>query len=367
MAKDKDRAQNPAAQQRKLEKQKALKKGPLSSFPRLYLRRSYFLQSPLLTVFSPTGKAAVAAQRTERYAARNPRRLESTISDLRALKESQGGKLSARDQRQLEEAERDVQRVKKARETLGDKAPTFNSNRGGSEARGRGDGREGRGGRGGRGSYGGLGKRNREDEESSGGETDESVRKIPWPRDTPPPIPRQRKDDRPRQFSTNANSEPLGADRRLQDREEAAEAEVPDTALPAKPAPKTTYESKPVIRDLRKEATAKFVPNAVKRKLDATKGVGGKLLEEEEVKKLEKEGYGATGDKVRHGLEGRGLVVDAAPEVGGGVAEDEGERKRLEEEEERFRREMEMVEADGEKKMEGRKGVMMEEVSDEDL
>ena len=361
MAKDKDRAQNPAAQQRKLEKQKALKKGSLSNFPRVYLRRSYFLQSPSLTVFSPTGKAAVAAQRTERYAARNLRRLESTISDLHALKESQGGKLSSRDQRQLEEAERDVQRVKKAREALGDQAPTFNSDRDGGDARGRGDGRGGRGG------YGSLGKRNREEEESSGGETDESVRRIPWPRDTPPPIPRQRKDDLQRHHSTNANSEPLGADRRLRDRGGAAEAEVPDTALPAKPAAKTTYESKPVIRDLRKEATANFVPNAVKRKLDATKGVGGKLLEEEEVEKLEKEGYGAGGGKVRDGLEGRGLVVDAAPEVGGGGAEDEGERRRLEEEEERFRREMEMVEADGEKEGDGRKGVMMEEVSDEDL
>ncbi|KAL9072637.1 MAG: hypothetical protein Q9161_003495 [Pseudevernia consocians] len=330
MAKDKDRAQNPAAQQRKLEKQKALKKG----------------------------KAAVAAQRNERYASRNPRRLESTISDLHALKESQGGKLSARDQRQLEEAERDVARVKKAREALGDKAPTVNSNRGRGEARGGGDGRGGRGG------YGGLGKRNREEAESSGGETDESVRRIPWPRDTPPPIPRQRSDDRPR-HSTNANSEPLGAGRRLQTREEGP-AEVPDTTLPAKPAPKTTYESKPVVRDLRKEATARFVPNAVKRKIDTTKGVGAKLLEEEEMKKLEKEGYGAGGRSLGDGVRGRGLVVDAAPEVGGGDPEDESERRKLEEEEERFRREMEMVEAEGEEGDEPKR-VMVEEVSDEDL
>ena len=249
--------------------------------------------------------------------------------------------------------------MKKAREILGDKAPTFNGNRGGGEARGRGDARGGRGG------YGGLGKRSREERESSGGETDESVRKIPWPRDTPPPIPRHRRDDRPR-HSTNANSEPLGAGRRLQNRE-GAEAEVPDTALPAKPAPKTTYESKPVIRDLRKEATARFVPNAVKRKIDATKGVGGKLLEEEEVEKLEHEGYGAGGRHLGDDLEGKGLVFNAAPEVGGTDAEDERERKRLEEEEERFRREMEMVEADEEKGRAGRKGVMMEEVSDEDL
>ena len=234
---------------------------------------------------------------------------------------------------------------------LGDKAPAFGGNRGGGEARGRGDGRGGRGG------YGGLGKRHRGEEESSGGETDESVRKIPWPRDTPPPIPRQRRDDRSR-LSTNANSEPLGAEPRLQNRD-GAEAKLPDTTLPAKPAPKTMYESKPVVRDLRKEATARFVPNAVKRKIDATKGVGGKLLEEEEVEKLEKEGYGVDRKLWGDGVGGRGLVVDA-----------ERERRRLEEEEERFRREMEMVEADGKKgdgpKEVGAKRVMVEEVSDED-
>ena len=228
---------------------------------------------------------------------------------------------------------------------MGDKAPTFNSNRGaGGEARGKGDRGRGTGG------YGGLGKRNREQEaESSGAETDESVRRIPWPRDTPPPIPRRRRDDGPR-HSTNANRDPLGGQRRLPDRVET-EAEVPDTSLPAKPAPKPTYESKPVVRDLRKEATARFVPNAVKRKIDATKGVGGKLLEEEEVEMLEKEGYGAGGRGV--------AVVDAAPEVDGGIPEGEGER-RLEEEEERFRREM------GEES-DGPKQVMMEDVSDEDL
>lgn len=250
--------------------------------------------------------------------------------------------------------------MKKAREVLGDKAPTFSSTRGGAEARGRGDGRGGRGG------YGGLGKRSREEgEESSGGETDESVRKIPWPRDTPPPIPRQPRDDRPRHF-TSANTEPLGADRRLQIRD-GAEAAVPDTTLPAKPAPRTTYESKPVVRDLRKEATARFVPNAVKRKIDATKGVGDKLLEEEEVERLEREGYGAGGRGLGDGGGGRGLVVDAAPEVGGRDADDERERVLLEEEEERFRREMDMVEADGEEEGDGPMGVMVEEVSDEDL
>ena len=355
MAKDKDRAQNPAAQQRKFEKEKALKKGSFSARSHLFCA----FQLHTLTAPLPTGKAAVAAQRTERYASRNPRRLESTISDLRALKESQGGKLAARDQRQLEEAERDIERVKRAREVLGDRAPTFSGSRGAGEARGRGDGRGWRGG------YGGLGKRDREEEESSGGDTDESVKRIPWPRDTPPPIPRQRRDERPR-HSTNANSEPLGAERKLQNRE-GEKVVVPDTTLPAKLAPKTTYESKPVVRDLRKEATARFVPNAVKRKIDARKGVGGKLLEEEEVERLEREGYAAGGCKVGDGLGGGSLVVDAAPDVGDGGLGDERERRRLEEEEERFRLEMEMVEAEGDEEGAGPTGVMMEEVSDEDL
>lgn len=357
MAKDRDRAQNPASQQRKLEKQKALKKGLSSMFPLLFPHFSYRIQSQLLTNPLLTGKAAIAAQRTERDASRNPRRLESTISDLHALKESQGGKLSARDQRQLEEAERDVERVRKARQTLGDKAPSLNSNRGGDEAWGRGDGW------GGREKYGGLGKRNREAEESSGGETDESVRRIPWPRDTPPPVLRPPRDHHSR-HPTNANSEPLGLERRLQNRE-GGKAEVPDTGLPAKPAPKTTYESKPVVRDLRKEATARFVPNAVKRKIDATKGVGAKSSEEEEVEKLEKEGHGdggrSWGDSV-----GGVLVIDAAPEVGGKDPGGSKERMRLEEEEERFRREVERVEAYGEKG-DGSKRVVVEEVSDEEL
>lgn len=302
-----------------------------------------------------TGKAAVAAQRTERYANRNPRRLESQISDLHALRESQGGKLSARDQKQLDEAEKDVARVKKAREALGDKAPTFNTGRGRDDAgRGREDGGRGRGG------YGGLGKRAREPEESSGDETDESVRRIPWPKDTPPPIPRQRQ-DRPR-HSTNANSEPLGAERRLSARADGVEQEQrPDTTLPAKPAVRTTYESAPQVRDLKKEATARFVPVAVRRKIDAAKGKGGTLLEEDEVEKLEREGYGAGPSSIDAGG-GSGarkrLVVDAAPEV---TAEDYVGR-RLREEEERFSREMEMVEEG-----DGPRIMRMEEVDDEDL
>lgn len=101
MAKDKDRALNPAAAQRKADKQKALKKG----------------------------KAAVQAQRNERLAHRNPARLERQIADLKTLQSSspQGGGLSARDKKQLEDLERELGRVKKAREALGGKAPSFSA------------------------------------------------------------------------------------------------------------------------------------------------------------------------------------------------------------------------------------------------
>lgn len=150
-----------------------------------------------------------------------------------------------------------------------------------------------------------LGKRRRDDgDESSEEETPEDVKRIPMPRDTPPPIPKeildkwyQKRRERightqnnqnnngPR--GTNANMTPLGAGERITGRGDV----IPDR--PSFPQPKveakTIYESAPVIRDLRKEATA-FVPAAVRAKLNKSKGVGG-LVEPEEMDKLEKAGY----------------------------------------------------------------------------
>ena len=65
-------------------------------------------------------------------------------------------------------------------------------------------------------------------------------------------------------------------------------------SLPTKPptpasAPKTTYSSAPQIRDLRKEATDKFVPAAVKaRQNQKSKGISGTLPEPEEVDEKER-------------------------------------------------------------------------------
>lgn len=190
--------------------------------------------------------------------------------------------------------------VKKAREALGDAAPKFGGGHRDRDGGARG-GFSGRGGRGG----GVLGKRRRDDgDESSEEDVPEDVKRIPMPRDTPPPIPKevldkwyQKRRERmghndqnngPR--GTNANMTPLGAGDRTAGRGDGI-PERPSFA-PPKIEAKTTYESAPVIRDLRKEATA-FVPAAVRAKLDKSKGVGG-LVEPEEMDKLEKAGYVAT-------------------------------------------------------------------------
>ncbi|EPS28466.1 hypothetical protein POX_f07549 [Penicillium oxalicum] len=243
MAKDKERTINPAAAQRKQEKMKSLKKG----------------------------KAEQLARRNEKLARRNPDRIQRQINDLKSMEES-GQQLRPRDKEVLEALERDLKAVLKAREALGDKAPQFNQ---GAKGDFHGTRRES-GDR-------VLGKRRRDGtfgrarEDSEGSETDEDVRRIPMPRDTPPPIPRE--------FQRKRN--PAHA-------EGSTERRGPH-ALPAKPPvveAKTVYEAKPEIRDLRKEAVSKFVPAAVRMKQDSIKGTG-KLLEPEEMDKLEKAGYTA--------------------------------------------------------------------------
>ena len=232
----------------------------------------------------------------------------------------------------------------------------------GREERGNGDARR-RGERGGM-----LGKRRRVDNDGQDGggggggsssDTDESVRRIPMPRDTPPPIPfphRHRQNGR----GQNANLEPLGQGRGGGERD--------PHGLPPKPVvqAQTVYEAKPAVRDLRKEAVSRFVPSVVARKLEATKGLG-KLLEEHEVERLEREGYGdrggvkkGAGVGVGQGGSVAGLVVEAAPVIGatdanGGRGDDDGGGGGgvLAEEEERFSREL--------------RGAEMEEVEDEDL
>lgn len=261
MAKDKERSINPAAAHRKQEKQKSLKKG----------------------------KAEAQARRNEKLARRNPERIQRQINDLKSVEES-GGKLRPRDKEVLEALEKDLRAVLKAREALGDKAPKFHAGRGGDHGH---DGRDAV-----------LGKRRRDEfapPADSDSETDEDVRRIPMPRDTPPPIPR------PQQKRGEGESERRGPH-----------------ALPSRPPvveTKKVYEAQPEIRNLRQEAISKFVPAAVRMKQDSIKGQG-KLLEPEEMDKLEKAGYSAETKQ---------------PATTG------GDLRSLEEEEQRFNRELRTV------------------------
>lgn len=205
--------------------------------------------------------------------------------------------------------------MRKAREVVGAPKNGERSDRRDNE---RGD----RGGFGGRGG-GMLGKRRRDDESSDEGDEDlpEEVKRVPMPRDTPPPFPKEvldkwyqaRRDKRARlnpdanfnsntgqstkdsqlerRAGTNANSTPLGANDRSAAFSNRSEKEAEKERVVVREEAKTVYESAPVVRDLRKEAVA-FVPGVVRKKLDLAKGVGvGGLLEPEEADRLERAGY----------------------------------------------------------------------------
>jgi len=276
----KEKSINPAQAQRKAEKAKAIKKGTAIHF----LHPCSFTNNLI-------GKAEAASRRNEKLARKNPDRLQKQLDDLKAIQTS-GGTLTSHEKTILEDLERDVKAVRKAREALGDAAPKFGS----GERRDGGNrgGREGRGG-------GILRKRRRDDGSSSEEDVPEDVKRIPMPRDTPPPIPKealdkwyQKRRERMGQNNasrgTNANMMPLGNNERRVGYADGA------PERPANVAPKveaqTVYEAKPVVRDLRKEAVS-FVPAAVRAKLDKSKGVGG-LVEPEEADKLERAGYMGT-------------------------------------------------------------------------
>lgn len=153
-----------------------------------------------------------------------------------------------------------------------------------------------------------LGKRRRDDEDVSSDDSDvpEDVKRIPMPRDTPPPIPKAILDEwwAKRRAKRNkeqeeagkergggggggANALPLGKDRGIGGGREEKEKSTTPTPVAE---PKVVYEAKPIVRDLRKEAVSAFVPTAVRMKMQKSKGVGG-LMEPEEADRLEREGY----------------------------------------------------------------------------
>ncbi|KAL2795936.1 WW domain binding protein 11-domain-containing protein [Aspergillus keveii] len=255
MPRDKERSVNPAMAQRKLEKQKNLKKG----------------------------KAEALARRNEKLARRNPERIQRQINDLKEM-EQPGQGMRPREKELLEALERDLRAVLKAREALGDKAPKFAS----SQHR-RGNDYQPDGGV--------LGKRRREghrrfeEQDSDSSETDEEVRRIPMPRDTPPPIPREYQ----RRNEANRGGEGRGPH-----------------SLPAKPSvteSRAVYEAKPEIRDLRQEAVNKFIPAAVRMKQESIRGQG-KLLEPDELDRLEKAGYNAGPAKTETSAEDQERLLD---------------------------------------------------------
>ncbi|OAA55698.1 WW domain binding protein 11 [Cordyceps fumosorosea ARSEF 2679] len=248
----KEKNYNPVAAQRKADKAKAIKK-------------AVFL----------AGKSEAQERRNERLARKNPDQVQRQIDDLKKITDG-GGKLSRHEEQVLEGLEKELKAVRKAREALGDKAPTF-----------------GRGRSGGGGSDGVLGKRRRGSPGGGGGDgassdeedVPEEVRRIPMPRDTPPPIPKEVLDAwYAKRRAQRAAARP-GADA-----DKAAAEKVEEK----QPAP-TVYSAAPVTRDLQKEAVA-FVPSAVRSKLaKGGGGHGGGLLEPEEADALEKQGYMATG------------------------------------------------------------------------
>lgn len=296
MAKDKERTLNPAAAHLKSQKKSAVKKG----------------------------KAQLAQQRTEKLSRRNPERLQRQIDDLKATEAAQSGNLRPRDKQLLQQLERDVGAIRKAREANPQErgAPGARGRDGGHDHQHQGEAR-GRGG-------GALGKRRRTDDldAEQSDETEEEAWEIPMPRDTPPPIPARPRKQR-RSDGDDPNALPLG-----------------ERAPPKPAAAQTTYTSAPQIRNLQKEATARFVPAAVAARLKQRAAFSGsaegrgeeqRLLEPEQVDALERDGY----------LAARGAADEAAKEEafmhmadpGAGDAADAGGGT-MEEEEAAFEREL---------------------------
>jgi hypothetical protein len=271
----KEKTINPAQQQRKKDKDRAIKKCKFLGCP--HSERSALGSQ---TFMSTTGKEKannakakqeLAVRRNEKLSRRNPQRIQRQIEELTELKNAHGGSLSARDARALQDLEKELSAVQKAREAVGAPAsgPTQGHSQDAGAGRGRGNFRSDRGGRG-RGDFGGRGGRggggpgfHRDRPFHDGNESDDSttssVLNIPMPRDTPPPIPEE--------FAHLSRPPPQ------QHREPEAERTADGKhVLPPRPqvAPaQTVYEAAPQVRDLVKEVTSRFVPAAFRQKARA--------------------------------------------------------------------------------------------------
>ncbi|QIX00764.1 hypothetical protein AMS68_006281 [Peltaster fructicola] len=305
----KERAINPAAAQRKEDKRKAVAKS----------------------------KKQVQAQRNEKLVKRNPERLQRQIDELKQLESS--GSLRPRDKETLAQLEKDLRGIRRAREALGDAAPKFSERRDGGNAR---DQQRER-----RAQHIGKRRRDAEDTHHNGSDTDPDVRAIPMPRDTPPPIPRQ-----------VFNDPQVGPDG----------VRVPH-ALPSKPTPlpttqlppaQTVYSSAPQLRDLKKEAV-RFMPAAVQAHKNKIKGQG-KLLEPEELDRLEKAGYMAAKQAANAGEEEE-RRLDKIAQVERNPAALQGTD--LDKESARFERELAAMQRDLDMAEQSSKQVRMDEVEDD--
>lgn len=160
-----------------------------------------------------------------------------------------------------------------------------------------------------------MGKRRRGsfDGDSSDDNVPDDVRRIPMPRDTPPPIPKDVLDEwyAKRRARREAEQAAKHGDSK-QDKDDIKDKPVVES--------RTVYEAKPIVRNLQKEAVAAFIPSAVQMKLNKGSGQGG-LIEPEEADRLEKEGYmkASTGyDAPAGGAASRKVTVED-------VEDDEGE------------------------------------------
>ncbi|KOS18166.1 Protein saf1 [Escovopsis weberi] len=238
------------------------------------------------------GKAEAKGRRDEKLARKNPERIQKQIDDLKAVTEK-GGKLSKHEEQVLDGLEKEIKAVRRARDALGDKAPSWGAGRPDYSA-----GHKRR-----RGGGGGAGSGSGSDSEA---DVPEDVRRIPMPRDTPPPIPkaeldrwfakrRARRDAaRQNRADGNDNDNKDGNKDSNRDSNKDGDGRNKRARVEDKVESRTVYEAKPVVRDLRKEAVAAFVPTAVQMKMSKGKGQGG-LLEPEEADRLEREGYMRTG------------------------------------------------------------------------
>ncbi|TKA27529.1 hypothetical protein B0A50_04359 [Salinomyces thailandicus] len=297
----KERSINPATQQRKADKQKEIARS----------------------------RKQQQAQRNEKLGRRNPERLQRQIDELKELETR--GVLRPKDKETLAGLERDLKGVRRAREALGDAAPQF-SNKGRRQDDGQKDVRQQQKDR-----RQHLGKRRRDSEDAEGSDTDPEVRKIPMPRDTPPPFPRE--------------------SRQPQHERQRHRHELPSKPVVA-PA-QTTYSSAPQIRDLKKEAL-RFMPSTVAQNKKKVKGTGGRLLEPEEADRLEKSGYMAA----QHAADEAALEAKF-DQVSHEVAAEGADGDAMEEEVRRFEEEIAQIYPEEDEQIGGGRGVAMEEVEDE--